>query len=146
PVPTFANRTGNLADQADSLTGAVSGPHLASLLSRKLGYGVEANEPYYTPTCVTNTQCVFPHSLIPERAWAEPSKHLLPYIPTPNTGGSTFSSGEFGKILRDDKGSFRVDASTECWGLISGYYFFDDYNLNNPYPTGQGGASVPGFA
>jgi hypothetical protein len=28
----------------------------------------------------------------------------------------------------------------------SGYYYFDDYALNNPYPTGQGGASVPGFA
>jgi hypothetical protein len=89
---------------------------------------------------------VFPNAVIPQRAWAEPSKHLLPYIPTPNAGDSTFSSGEFGKILRDDKGSFRVDASTERWGLISGYYFFDDYNLNNPYPTGQGGASVPGFA
>jgi hypothetical protein len=25
------------------------------------------------------------------------------------------------------------------------YYFFDDYSLDNPYPTGQGGASVPGF-
>src|SRR6202035_597477 len=32
------------------------------------------------------------------------------------------------------------------WGLFSGYYYFDDYDLNNPYPTGQGGASVPGFA
>src|SRR5439155_3855042 len=29
---------------------------------------------------------------------------------------------------------------------FSGYYYFDDYNLNNPYPTGQGGASVPGFS
>ena len=29
--------------------------------------------------------------------------------------------------------------------MLSAYYFFDDYNLNNPYPTGQGGASVPGF-
>ena len=45
----------------------------------------------------------------------------------------------------DDKGSFRIDANSERWGLLSAYYFFDDYNLNNPYPTGQGGASVPGF-
>jgi hypothetical protein len=28
---------------------------------------------------------------------------------------------------------------------VSAYYFADDYNLNDPYPTGQGGASVPGF-
>ena len=26
-----------------------------------------------------------------------------------------------------------------------GYYFLDDYALLNPYPTGQGGATVPGF-
>ncbi|MBV9743192.1 MAG: TonB-dependent receptor, partial [Acidobacteriia bacterium] len=31
------------------------------------------------------------------------------------------------------------------WGLFTGYYFFDDYRATNPYPTGQGGASVPGF-
>ena len=47
--------------------------------------------------------------------------------------------------MRDDKGSLKVDANSERLGLLSAYYFFDDYTLNNPYPTGQGGASVPGF-
>ena len=146
PVPTLADRSGNLADQAASLTGEVSGPYLAQLLTQKLGYGVSANEPYYVPGCTSNTQCVFPNAVIPQRAWAEPAKHLLPHIPIPNTGDATFSSGASGKLLRDDKGSIRMDASADRWGIISGYYFFDDYSLNNPYPTGQGGASVPGFA
>jgi hypothetical protein len=146
PVPTLADRTGNLADQADSLTGQVSGPYLVNLLSQKLGYGVSSNEPYYVPGCTSAAECVFPNAAIPQRAWAEPSKHLLPYIPIPNTGDATFSSGAYGKILRDDKGSARIDANAARWGLMSGYYFFDDYNLNNPYPTGQGGASLPGFA
>jgi hypothetical protein len=146
PVPTLADRTGNLADQAASLTGNVSGPYLANLLMQKLGYGVSANEPYYFSGCTTPELCVFPNAVIPQRAWSEPSKHLLPYIPEPKTGDATFSSGAYGKTLRDDKGSFRLDANTIRAGLISGYYFFDDYNLNNPYPTGQGGASVPGFA
>ena len=53
PVPTLANRAGNLVDQADLLTGQVSGPYLANLLTQQLGYGVNANEPYYTPGCVT---------------------------------------------------------------------------------------------
>src|SRR5216684_5390222 len=145
PVPTLADRAGNLIDRADSLTGQVSGPYFANLLTQKLGYGVSANEPYFTPRCLSNTQCVFPNAIIPQRAWSEPSRHLLPYIPLPNTGDSTFSTGVYGKILRDDKGSFRIDANTQRWGLLSGYYFFDDYKLNNPYPTGQGGASVPGF-
>jgi hypothetical protein len=146
PVPTAADRTGNLSDEKDSLNGEVSGPNLASLLQQKLGYGVSVNEPYYTPGCVDSSQCVFPNGIIPQRAWAEPSKHLLQYIPAPNVGASTFSTGAFGRILRDDKASYRMDANTEHWGLISGYYYFDDYNLNNPYPTGQGGAGVPGFA
>ncbi len=30
-------------------------------------------------------------------------------------------------------------------GSFSAYYFYDNYHVNNPYPTGQGGASVPGF-
>jgi hypothetical protein len=145
PVPTMAERTGNLAGIADSLTGKVSGPYLANLLSQKLGYAVSANEPYYTPGCVSSAQCVFPNAVIPQRAWSAPAKNLLAYIPQPNVGGSTFSTAAEGKILRDDKGSFRMDGNSQRWGMLTGYYFFDDYNLDNPYPTGQGGADVPGF-
>lgn len=146
PVPTLADRSGNLKDLASSLTGDVSGPYLAQTLSQRLGYGVQANEPYYTPGCADSSQCVFPNAVIPQRAWSSPSQHLLQYIPAPNAGATTFSSGAFGKLLRDDKGSFRLDANSDHWGTFSAYYYFDDYNLNNPYPTGQGGASVPGFA
>ena len=35
PVPTLADRSGNLKDLADSLTGDVSGPYLASLLTQE---------------------------------------------------------------------------------------------------------------
>jgi hypothetical protein len=145
PVPTLADRTGNLIDKADSLTGTVSGPYLANLLSQKLGYGVSANEAYYKPGCTSSAQCVFPNAVIPMQAWSAPAKHLLQYIPAPNAGPSNFSSGSEGKVLRDDKGSFRVDGNVTRWGLLSAYYYLDDYSLNNPYPTGQGGASVPGF-
>ena len=146
PVPSLADRSGNLADRADTLTGTVGGPYLAKLLSQKLGYAVTANEPYYTSGCISPAQCVFPNAIIPQRAWSAPAMHLLQYIPTPNIGESTFSTGSQGKILRDDKGSFRVDGNSSRWGLLSAYYYADDYDLNNPYPTGQGGANVPGFA
>src|SRR5579883_1113966 len=145
PVPTLADRAGNLADRSNSLTGTVSGPYFANLLSQKLGYGVSANEPYYVPGCVSPAQCVFPKAVIPQSAWSAPAQHLLQYIPTPNIGTGTFSTASEGEILRDDKGSFRMDSNGERWGLISGYYYFDDYALNNPYPREQGGASVPGF-
>jgi hypothetical protein len=144
-VPTLAERAGNFSDAASTLTGSVSGPYIASLLSQKLGYTVSANEPYYTPGCGSSSQCVFPGAVIPQSVWSAPAQHLLQYIPLPNDGPSTFTTGADGEILRDDKGSARVDANSERWGLLSAYYFFDDYSLNNPYPTGQGGASVPGF-
>ena len=144
-VPTLAERSGNFQGVAGALTGAVSGSYFANLLSQKLGYSVSANEPYYTAGCTMTSQCVFPNAVIPRQAWSAPAQHLLGYIPAPNVGPSTFSSGAYGQTLRDDKGSFRVDGDTGRWGLISAYYFLDDYNLNNPYPTGQGGASVPGF-
>src|SRR6266850_2547441 len=145
PVPTLANRTGDLSDQANSLTGTVAGPYLANILSQKLGYAVAANEPYYRAGCTVPTQCVFPNAIIPLRAWSEPAKHLLQYIPLANIDESTFSTASQAKKLRDDKGSLRFDANTLQWGLLSGYYYFDDYRLNNPYPSGQGGATVPGF-
>jgi hypothetical protein len=144
PVPSGADRGGNLFDQASSLTGTVSGSNLAGLLSQELGYRVTANEPYFTPGCTSST-CVFPNAIIPQSAWSAPAKHLLQYIPTPNTGPSTFSTGAQSQLLRDDKGSLRIDGSIGRWGELSAYYYFDDYNLTNPYPTGQGGASVPGF-
>jgi len=144
-VPSLADRGGDLKDQAGSLTGTVGGPNFADLLSRKLGYGVTAGEPYYTPGCVTNAQCVFPNAVIPQQAWSAPAQHLLQYIPLPNTGANTFSTGSQAETVRDDKASFRVDGNSERWGLLSAYYFIDDFRLNNPYPTGQGGASVPGF-
>jgi hypothetical protein len=145
PVPTVAERTGDFSGEAAALTGDVSGPYLANLLTQKLGYGVSANEPYYVPGCVNPNQCVFPNAIIPQRAWSAPAQHLLQYIPLPNDGASTFTTAAEGKTLRDDKGSFRVDGSSTRWGLFSAYYYLDDYSLDNPYPTGQGGATVPGF-
>jgi len=146
PVPRLADRAGNLKDLANSLTGSVGGPYLANLLSEKLGYSVSANEPYYTSGCISPSECVFPNAMVPQKAWSEPAKHLLQYIPVPNIGDGTFSTAGEGRILRDDKGSFRVDGNSQRCGLFAAYYYFDDYNLNNPYPTGQGGATVPGFA
>jgi Carboxypeptidase regulatory-like domain len=132
PVPSLAERSGSLG----ALTGTVSGPHIASLLSQKLGRPVAAGDSY---------SAVFPGGVIPQRAWSEPAKNLLQYIPIPNIGDSTFSTGSQSKKLRDDKTSFRTDLNSNRWGTLSAYYYFDDYKLDNPYPTGQGGASVPGF-
>jgi len=146
PVPSLANRTGDLSDLASSLTGVVKGSFLANLLTRRLGYGVSQGEPFYALGCTISTQCVFPKAAIPSSAWSVPAGSLVQYIPLPNIGANEYSNASLAQRLNDGKGSARVDAQTTRLGTLSAYYFIDDYNLNNPYPTQQGGANVPGFS
>ncbi len=145
PVPSLADRTGNLSDLASELAGTVQGTYAATLLSQKLGYTVSSGEPYYTPGCASGNQCVFPGAIIPQSVWSVPAQKLLQYIPLPNVGINEYSNSSLAQRLNDGKGSMRVDAQTERFGAISVYYFIDNYSLNNPYPTQQGGANVPGF-
>jgi len=145
PVPSLADRTGNLSDLASSLTGTVQGSNAANLLSHRLGYGVSTGEAYYTPGCTSATECVFPNAVIPQSAWSAPAQHLLQYIPLPNVGTSEYSNASLAQRLNDGKGSARVDAQTARLGAFAAYYFIDNYTLNNPYPTQQGGANIPGF-
>ncbi len=144
PVPSAMNRSGDFSDIATALAGTVNGQYWADRLTQKLGYTVTPGEPYYTPGCTNNTQCVLPYAKIPQRAWATPAKNLMQFIPKPNQGTRMFTTSAYDQVLRDDKGGARVDLNTR-WGTLSAYYFADDYNFDNPYPTGQAGANVPGF-
>jgi Carboxypeptidase regulatory-like domain/TonB dependent receptor-like, beta-barrel len=142
-VPSLANRTGDLSDLESSLTGRVSGPALAALLSSELGYPVSRGEPYFTVGC-TSATCVLPGAQIPMSAWSEPAKNLLQYIPAPNQPGNLFSTSAYNETVRDDKFGGRIDVS-QSWGQLFFYYFLDNYRLDNPYPGAQGGATIPGF-
>ncbi len=144
-VPSLADRSGNLADLASQLTGKVSSDYWASQLSQKLGYMVSPGEPYYTPGCANAGQCVFPNAKIPTSIWSAPAKALLQYIPQPNVGQDLFSSSADNETLGDNKGAARFDVNTQRFGNIAAYYTVDNYSMNNPYPTQQGGANVPGF-
>jgi hypothetical protein len=185
-VPSTVDRTtGNLSDQVNSQgftqlgfcgshTDAVSkkvyedlctvsGPNVAAELSSKLGYKVNAGEPYFfngnyinpangaenMGSCTSSAAraangCVFPNATVPTSAWSSPGTNLLKYIPAANDGPGTFATSSANETLRDDKGAFRLDANSR-WGLLTAYYFADDFSLNNPYPVAQGGANVPGF-
>jgi Carboxypeptidase regulatory-like domain len=154
PVPSLEDRTGNLSDLASSFTTVnsdgktvpttVSGSYWAKQLTQKLGYGVSAGEPYYFPGCTNPSLCVFPDAVIPQRAWSAPAINLLKYIPLPNNPNGTFSTSAYNETLGDDKGAYRLDGTTR-WGMLSAYYFLDNWSQNNPYPVAQGGANVPGF-
>jgi carboxypeptidase family protein len=154
PVPSEQDRTGDLSDLAgaftttdangDAVPTTVSGTYWAGLLSQKLGYTVAAGEAYYTPSCASSTQCVFPNAVIPQSAWSAPASNLLKYIPTPTNANGTFSTSAYNQTLGDEKGAYRLDAATR-WGLMSAYYSVDGWSQSNPYPVAQGGANVPGF-
>jgi hypothetical protein len=151
-VPSNADRTGDLSDLASSLTGTVTSSQTgstgdqswASRLTNQLGYPVTSGEPYYFAGCTSSSQCVFPNAMIPQNKWSGPALALLRYIPQANQSTGGFSTASSIENLRDDKGAIHLDTSTR-YGNLSGYYFLDDYSLNNPYPTAQGGANVPGF-
>jgi len=165
PVPTLADRTGNLLGEAGLFeTGCNGGPCtvsrcdvpatcLATQLSNSLSSAtgstvtVSPGEMYYTAGCINYAQCVFPNGIFPMGAWSAPARNLLQYIPAAtNIADSTFSTGSQSELVRDDKGSIRADTGATRWGQFSVYYFYDTFFVNNPYPTGQGGASVPGFS
>ncbi|MFN7997125.1 MAG: TonB-dependent receptor [Bryobacteraceae bacterium] len=138
-VPTAGDRQGNLADMADQLTGVVTGGYWAQQLSQKLGYGVTQGEPYYKPGCTLNTDCVFPNAVIPQSVITAPSQNLMKYIPLANSG-SYYTTAAANESLSGDKGSFRLDYNSR-FGMISGYYFLDNFTQANPYTS----ASFPGF-
>jgi Carboxypeptidase regulatory-like domain/TonB dependent receptor len=154
-VPTSQQRMGDFFDPANPQANpfvttdannnvvptTVSGPFFASQLSAALGRPVTAGEAYYTPACAP---CVFPGAVIPTSVWSEPAKNLLKYIPDATNANGTFSTSAFNQLLRDDKGAIRLDGNSR-WGMLSAYYFLDDFSQNNPYPVAQGGANVPGF-
>jgi hypothetical protein len=144
PVPSAAERSGDFSANAGALTGSVTGSNWAQQLTTAFGYPVTAGEPYYTAGCTSSAQCVFPNAQIPQSAWASPTAHLLPYIQPPNyiaPSGDYYTTSAYDERLRDDKGGVRVDGNSR-FGMLSAYYFMDDYLLNNPYHNAP---EFPGF-
>lgn len=133
-VPSMANRTGNFGS-ASAFTGVVNGPYLAQILTQRLGYQVTEGEPFSQ---------VFPNGIIPQRAWGVAPTRMLQYIPEPNVGPDTFSSGAYNSTINNNKAAGRIDFDSTRFGSSSIYYFADPYTLDNPYPSGLGGATLPG--
>ncbi len=132
-VPSMANRSGNFAD-SPAFTGKVNGPYLAKTLSNLLGYQVTSGESFSS---------VFPGNVVPQSAFAIPATKMLRYIPSPNLGTNDFESTSQALTIHDEKAAGRVDWNTDRSGNFSFYYFYDKYNLDNPYPSSFGGATVP---
>lgn len=144
-----------------SPAGTVQGAAMAAHLTSALGYPVAVGEPYYygpnvvagSPGGCTSTTgpyaCVFANPLILTNptilsALSPASAKILQggYIPLGNGDGSLVTSA-YSTVLGDDKGGVRIDGNTR-FGLLSAYYFIDNFNRTDPYPNG--GATVPGYS
>ena len=132
-IPSLANRGGNFSD-SPAFTGTVNGAFLAQTLSNRLGRPVSQGEPF---------SAVFPGNVIPASAFALPATKMLQYIQSPNLGTNGFESTSQALTIHDEKAAGRIDWNTEKAGSFSFYYFGDKYNLDNPYPSSFGGATVP---
>jgi len=144
PVPTNSDRTGDLTDQASSLTGTVVGAGWANTLSQTLGYPVAQGENYYTPGCTDPGTCVFPNAVIPQSAWSPVAVNTLKFVPSVNAtvnNAPGYATSAFNEGLDDDKGSGRVDIPTR-FGSLFGYYFIDRFHTVNPYSQ----VTVPGYS
>jgi len=135
-VPSDAERTGDFSALSSQMKRTVQGPFWAQQLTTALGYPVNPLEHYYTAGCTSSANCVFPNAMIPSAAFSTPSKNVLKYIPEPNTtlnGVPEFETSSTNLYLRDNKFSTRVDGNTRI-GLLSAYYFYDNYvsNAGNP--------------
>ncbi len=128
--------------------GAVS---MDQMLTKRLGYTVNNNEPYWTPGCTTSdvTQsnfCVFPNQKIPKSAWSPAATGTLKLFAEPTTTDATtgqpiYSNSSTPNTLNDDKMGVRVDFRTRNTGDWAFYYHYDNAAVTSPY----GGGSMPGF-
>src|SRR5215469_15569794 len=159
-LPTADQRLGNF-DPA-LLTGSVDGPQTgnngnlswAQVLSQRLGYPVNAGEPYSgcSPTDPVTT-CVFPVdpttglANIPPGAWAAPAVKVLPYIPAPTAPGiaNNYTNNSNNDTWNDDKYGLRIDFVNKKTGNWSWYYTIDNATVYTAVFTPDVGANVPGF-
>jgi hypothetical protein len=135
-VPTAAERAGDFSSPTleAMMTGTVQGPYWAQQLSNALGYTVTQGENYFLPGCTT-ANCVFPGAQIPASVITVPSKNLLQFIPpvtsVDSNGNAFFTPSSEAQHLGDNKTSGRLDDVTGL-GLLSAYYFYDEFRQVNP--------------
>jgi hypothetical protein len=144
-VPSAAERAGDFSAQAaagqfshvvnnQTVPYEVQGPAWAQTLSNELGYPVTQFEPYYTAGC-TSATCVFPGAQIPASAVTVPSTNLLPFIPPVTgvdaSGNPVYTPSSAASHLGDNKTSGRLDDNSGL-GLLSAYYFYDEYRQETP--------------
>ena len=147
-LPTAAERQGEFGPGV--LSGSIDGPYWAQVLTNRLGYTVNNNEPYWVAGCtkLTDAQagtCVFPGGVIPQKAWSPAAIGTLQYIPAPiDSVSGAYSNNSQRDTVSDNKIGERVDFNNRKTGNWSFYYQFDDSSVHSALPVfEEGGPSEP---
>jgi hypothetical protein len=130
PVPTVEQRAGTFS--VSDLSGSVSGPNWAKVLSQRLGTTVTAGQKYSS---------VFPNGVVPTKSYSPAANGTLKYVPLPNSGPNRYSTASANRVIRDDKMGQRVDLMSQKFGNWFVYYHYDESSDNNP----MAGSSFTGF-
>ena len=138
-VPSLADRAGNLSDQASSLTGTVSGPYLADLLSEQAGLR------RYRRRAILFSW-LYDHRAVrfPERRDSDAGMvGARPASPAVHSGTKQWSVHVFdeaprAKFVRDDKASFRIDANTQRMGITDSLLFHRRLHRQQSLSDGPG--------
>ncbi|HLH36101.1 MAG TPA: carboxypeptidase regulatory-like domain-containing protein [Alloacidobacterium sp.] len=134
-IPTMDQRQGNVG--VANLTGSVSGPYWAQVLSQRLGTTVTDGEPYSS---------VFPNGVIPTSAFSPAAVGTLGFIPEPNVTGN--AGYNYASLVSIDTNEYKlgqkVDFQTKRTGNWSAYYNIDDTYSYNPYGGGAN-SFITGF-
>jgi hypothetical protein len=131
PVLSPAERQGNVG--VGNLTGTVTGPYWANVLSQRLGRPVHDGQPYAE---------VLPDGIIPQSAFSPATVGTLQFIPLPNAGENIYASAADPIKTTEDMAGQRVDFLNKKTGDWSVYYYFNRSNVLDP----KAGGDFPGFA
>jgi len=77
-------------------------------------------------------------------AWSPVAQATLQYIQAPNANlpsGANYQASSYNQNLTDNKFGLRLDTNTH-YGMLFGYYFFDQFSVTTPYAQG---ITFPGF-
>ena len=133
-------------DVADQLTGTVNGsvlgePAVAATRLRRVG----GRAVLHCRAARPRAQCVLSERDDSRVARGRRRRSsCCSTCPRRTPGRARFRPARSRKPCATTRGRSGVDGNSPL-GLLSGYYFLDDYRLDNPYPAQQGGANVPGF-
>ncbi|MGH9543726.1 MAG: carboxypeptidase regulatory-like domain-containing protein [Terriglobales bacterium] len=146
-VPTPEERAGDFSGQS-VFSGTLTDQTVADVLNARAGCSTAVSSAGGAPIAAgTDFATIFPGNIIPAECMDPTAVDLMSqFVPAANRPDGTFQTVAGIHQDRTDQFTFKFDHRINQKQNFSGYYYFDDSTLFDPYSRFQaGGASVLGF-